>query len=376
MSGADEISNDMTMGFVGREDEERTKQPRIQRDEGQGHAASEADVPAGVPQPDRRHDRLPLADAGADPRRSSIWKCVASASSLPSRTSCSTSTSRRRTCWASAGYDHTYGARPLRRIIQNLIEDPLAEGLLTGRFLPGPHRSRHGGRRPAQAGRSIRNWRPSRPLSTSRCVGERGRYCTPHVPSVWTITCHHRGSRHHSRKDGTCRKREQPGSVSSAAPSARATSGSAPAAAVAHHGRDDRGAVAQQSIPAASGTAPDLHAARDRSGSTSSPHSGAHHGTGRVLGGGLVPGSLVLLGGDPGSASRRSSFRPQCLLGCQISPVVYVSAEESAQQIKLRADRLRVDRTSARPVRNPPRHDPGEPRRHQPCTAVSTRSRP
>ncbi|MGC4106514.1 MAG: ATP-dependent Clp protease ATP-binding subunit [Thermomicrobiales bacterium] len=35
------------------------------------------------------------------------------------------------------GYDHTYGARPLRRIIQNLIEDPLAEGLLNGRFLPG-----------------------------------------------------------------------------------------------------------------------------------------------------------------------------------------------------------------------------------------------
>jgi ATP-dependent Clp protease ATP-binding subunit ClpC len=32
------------------------------------------------------------------------------------------------------GYDHTYGARPLRRIIQNLIEDPLAEGLLDSRF--------------------------------------------------------------------------------------------------------------------------------------------------------------------------------------------------------------------------------------------------
>ncbi|HEV2527247.1 MAG TPA: ATP-dependent Clp protease ATP-binding subunit [Thermomicrobiales bacterium] len=32
------------------------------------------------------------------------------------------------------GYDHTYGARPLRRIIQNLIEDPMAEGLLSGRF--------------------------------------------------------------------------------------------------------------------------------------------------------------------------------------------------------------------------------------------------
>ncbi|MCC6626682.1 MAG: ATP-dependent Clp protease ATP-binding subunit [Chloroflexi bacterium] len=38
---------------------------------------------------------------------------------------------------AKRGYDHTYGARPLRRIIQNLIEDPLAEGLLDARFVPG-----------------------------------------------------------------------------------------------------------------------------------------------------------------------------------------------------------------------------------------------
>lgn len=38
---------------------------------------------------------------------------------------------------ATRGYDHTYGARPLRRIIQNLIEDPLAEGLLNSRFQPG-----------------------------------------------------------------------------------------------------------------------------------------------------------------------------------------------------------------------------------------------
>jgi ATP-dependent Clp protease ATP-binding subunit ClpC len=35
------------------------------------------------------------------------------------------------------GYDRQYGARPLRRIIQNLIEDPLAEGLLSGRYKPG-----------------------------------------------------------------------------------------------------------------------------------------------------------------------------------------------------------------------------------------------
>ncbi|HET8524306.1 MAG TPA: ATP-dependent Clp protease ATP-binding subunit [Thermomicrobiales bacterium] len=37
---------------------------------------------------------------------------------------------------AERGYDQTYGARPLRRIIQNLIEDPLAEGLLNSRFQP------------------------------------------------------------------------------------------------------------------------------------------------------------------------------------------------------------------------------------------------
>jgi ATP-dependent Clp protease ATP-binding subunit ClpC len=37
---------------------------------------------------------------------------------------------------ATRGYDHNFGARPLRRIIQNLIEDPLAEGMLEQRFQP------------------------------------------------------------------------------------------------------------------------------------------------------------------------------------------------------------------------------------------------
>jgi len=38
---------------------------------------------------------------------------------------------------AKRGYDHIYGARPLRRLIQNVIEDPLAEGLLDQRYHPG-----------------------------------------------------------------------------------------------------------------------------------------------------------------------------------------------------------------------------------------------
>ena len=59
----------------------------------------------------------------------------------------------------------------------------------------------------------------------------------------------------------------------------------------------------------------------------------------RVLGGGLVPGSLVLLGGDPGIG--KSTLLLQCAraMADQVS-VLYVSAEESAQQVKLRWQRL------------------------------------
>ncbi|MDP2743827.1 MAG: NDP-hexose 4-ketoreductase, partial [Dehalococcoidia bacterium] len=35
------------------------------------------------------------------------------------------------------GYDETYGARPLRRVIQTMLEDPFSEGILGGRFPPG-----------------------------------------------------------------------------------------------------------------------------------------------------------------------------------------------------------------------------------------------
>jgi ATP-dependent Clp protease ATP-binding subunit ClpC len=38
---------------------------------------------------------------------------------------------------AEVGYDPEYGARPLRRVIQNRIQDPLSESLLSNRFVPG-----------------------------------------------------------------------------------------------------------------------------------------------------------------------------------------------------------------------------------------------
>ena len=58
----------------------------------------------------------------------------------------------------------------------------------------------------------------------------------------------------------------------------------------------------------------------------------------RVLGGGLVPGSLVLLGGEPGIG--KSTLVLQTVLRMPQRRVLYVSGEESARQIKLRADRL------------------------------------
>lgn len=62
----------------------------------------------------------------------------------------------------------------------------------------------------------------------------------------------------------------------------------------------------------------------------------------RVLGGGIVKGSLVLLSGDPGIGKSTILLQICQYLG-QALKILYVSGEESAHQIKLRADRLGVD---------------------------------
>ena len=61
----------------------------------------------------------------------------------------------------------------------------------------------------------------------------------------------------------------------------------------------------------------------------------------RVLGGGLVPGSLVLLGGEPGIG--KSTLALQVLLKMGEKKTLYASGEESAKQLKLRAERLSGD---------------------------------
>ena len=64
----------------------------------------------------------------------------------------------------------------------------------------------------------------------------------------------------------------------------------------------------------------------------------------RVLGGGLVPGSIVLLGGEPGIG--KSTLSLQTMLNLKERRVLYVSGEESAHQLKMRAERLLGGKTT------------------------------
>ncbi|MCL6748894.1 DNA repair protein RadA [Prevotella sp. TCVGH] len=64
----------------------------------------------------------------------------------------------------------------------------------------------------------------------------------------------------------------------------------------------------------------------------------------RVLGGGLVPGSIVLLGGEPGIG--KSTLTLQTILHLPNKSVLYVSGEESAHQLKMRADRITTEQNN------------------------------
>ena len=63
----------------------------------------------------------------------------------------------------------------------------------------------------------------------------------------------------------------------------------------------------------------------------------------RVLGGGLVPGSVVLIGGEPGIG--KSTLMLQVALNCKGIKVLYISGEESEQQIRMRAERIGIKNT-------------------------------
>ncbi len=62
----------------------------------------------------------------------------------------------------------------------------------------------------------------------------------------------------------------------------------------------------------------------------------------RVLGGGLVPGSVVLIGGNPGAGKSTLLLQIMCVLGNTGKPALYVTGEESLQQLGMRARRLNL----------------------------------
>lgn len=69
----------------------------------------------------------------------------------------------------------------------------------------------------------------------------------------------------------------------------------------------------------------------------------------RVLGGGIVPGSIVLVGGDPG-IGKSTLMLQMAMEMANVKRVLYVSGEESERQIKMRATRLNTDGTSQTPL--------------------------
>jgi len=60
----------------------------------------------------------------------------------------------------------------------------------------------------------------------------------------------------------------------------------------------------------------------------------------RVLGGGLVPGSTILIGGEPGIGKSTLLLQASCGIAVQAKACLYVTGEESAEQTRLRAERI------------------------------------
>ncbi len=67
----------------------------------------------------------------------------------------------------------------------------------------------------------------------------------------------------------------------------------------------------------------------------------------RVLGGGIVPGAVTLIGGNPGIGKSTLSLQMSCSFGKENLKVLYVSGEESVKQTKLRADRLGLSKNAS-----------------------------
>ena len=135
--GAEQISRDMTLGLHGPAGRGESRNTRVRHDEREGDGPAEADLPAGVPEPHRCHHRLPLADAGADPADRGGRAGPRAEATGGAGDHAGHHTRRRWTCSANAATTTTTAPARCAASSRTLIEDPLAEGLLDGKFLAG-----------------------------------------------------------------------------------------------------------------------------------------------------------------------------------------------------------------------------------------------
>ncbi len=110
---------------------------QLRAHEGRGHGDRRPALPARVHQPHRRRGSVPPARVGAHPQDRRHPARVPAPPSARSATSPSCSTRQRAIRLAQAGFDPVYGARPLKRAIQQQLENPLAQRILRGDFGPG-----------------------------------------------------------------------------------------------------------------------------------------------------------------------------------------------------------------------------------------------
>ena len=135
----------------------RTSRVELRADEAEGQRRAEAALPARVPQPHRRHDRLP--PAAARTRSSQIVDIMIARieGQLKNKDMGLELTDNAKKYLAKKGFDPVLGARPLRRTIQREIEDTLSEQILFNELQPRPDRGRRlrgrpGGHREVEAG--------------------------------------------------------------------------------------------------------------------------------------------------------------------------------------------------------------------------------
>ena len=110
---------------------------QLRADEGEGQRRPEGPLPAGVPEPHRRRDRLPRAVARAEVTRIVDLMARRVRTQLEGQGLGLELTQEAKLLLAERGYDPTLGARPLRRALQRLVEDPLSESILNKQFRAG-----------------------------------------------------------------------------------------------------------------------------------------------------------------------------------------------------------------------------------------------